>query len=544
MGTNSQRFIKGLKRMTKVLIADKMSVLAENVFKNRGIDVDVITGLSNDELAEKIKDYHGLVVRSSSEATAKVIDNAPHLKVIGRAGIGVDNIDIPAASKKGVVVMNTPYGNSITTAEHALAMLMALARKIPQADHSTHNGLWEKSKFMGVELMGKTLGIIGCGNIGSIVADRAIGLKMRVVGFDPYLTAERAEQMGIEKVELDELFNRADFISLHTPKTDKTAGIINKDSLAKMKDGVRIINCARGGLIIEEDLKQALESGKVAGAALDVFEVEPAKENALFGMENVIATPHLGASTSEAQEKVAEQIAEQIADYLLSGAVTNALNMPSVSAEDAPKLKPYMKLAEVLGSFVGQVTRSAIRKVTVSYEGQATEMNIKPLTAIALKGVLSNLSEGVNLVSAPEVAKAKGIEVEESTVSKDSAYHTLIRLTVETDNQQRTISGTLSADSERAPRIVDIKGIGMDAKPARYMLYITNNDKPGFIGQVGTVLGQNNVNIADFYLGRLKAGSEAIILASIDGGASPEAIEALRNLENANQVVYLTFDML
>ncbi len=530
--------------MTKVLIADKMSPLAENVFKNRGVDYDVITGLSNDELAEKIKDYHGLVVRSSSQATAKVIENAPHLKVIGRAGIGVDNIDIPAASKNGVVVMNTPYGNSITTAEHALAMLMSLARNIPQANDSTHRGLWEKSKFMGVELMGKTLGIIGCGNIGSIVAERALGLKMRVIGFDPYLTAERAQQMGIEKVELDALFARADFISLHTPKTEKTAGIINKDSLAKMKDGVRIINCARGGLIIEEDLKQALESGKVAGAALDVFEVEPAKDNALFGMENLVVTPHLGASTSEAQEKVAEQIAEQIADYLLNGAVSNALNMPSVSAEDAPKLKPYMKLAEVLGSFVGQVTRSAIRKITVSYEGQAAEMNIKPLTAIALKGLLANLSEGVNLVSAPEVAKAKGIAVEETIISKESGYHTLITITIESDNQTRSISGTLSADSDRAPRIVDIKGIGMDAKPARHMLYITNNDKPGFIGQVGTVLGQNNVNIADFYLGRLKAGSEAIILASIDGGASPTAIEALKNLENAKQVVYLTFDMI
>ncbi len=530
--------------MTKVLIADKMSELAENVFKNRGIEVDVITGLSNKELAEKIKDYHGLIVRSSSKATANVIENALNLKVIGRAGIGVDNIDIPAASKKGIVVMNTPYGNSITTAEHAVAMLMALARNIPQANSSTHKGAWEKSKFMGVELMGKTLGIIGCGNIGSIVADRAIGLKMRVIGFDPYLTLERAEQMGIEKVEFDELLARADFISLHTPKTDKTAGIINKESIAKMKKDVRIVNCARGGLIIEEDLKQALKSGKVAATALDVFEVEPAKENDLFGMENVIATPHLGASTSEAQEKVAEQIAEQIADYLLNGAVTNALNMPSVSAEDAPKLKPYMKLAEVLGSFVGQVTQSALRKITVSYEGQAAEMNIKPLTAIALKGVLSNLSEGVNLVSAPEVAKAKGIEVEESVISKEGTYHTLIRITVTTDNQIRSISGTLSADSYREPRIVDIKGIGMDARPAKHMLYITNNDKPGFIGQVGTVLGENKVNIADFYLGRLEAGSEAIILASIDGGASEEAIKALENLENANQVAYLTFDML
>ncbi|MFV0431466.1 MAG: phosphoglycerate dehydrogenase [Alphaproteobacteria bacterium] len=530
--------------MPKVLIADKMSPLAEGVFKSRKIDVDVITGLSNDELAEKIKDYDGLVVRSSSSATAKVIENAPNLKVVGRAGIGVDNIDIPAASKHGVVVMNTPFGNSITTAEHAIAMMMALSRKIPQANTSTHGGKWEKSKFMGVELMGKTLGVIGCGNIGSIAADRALGLKMKVVGYDPFLTLERAEKLGIEKVELDELFARADFITLHTPKTDKTAGILNKEAFAKMKDGVRIINCARGGLVIEADLKEALESGKVAAAALDVFEVEPAKENPLFGMENVIVTPHLGASTSEAQEKVAVQIAEQIADYLLTGAVTNALNMPSVSADEAPKLKPYMKLAEVLGSFVGQVTQSAIHKISIAYEGQAAELNVKPLTAIALKGVLASQSEGINLVSAPTIAQARGIEVEESVITKESAYHTLIRITVETNNQTRSLSGTLTADTNRDPRIVDIKGIGMDAKPAKHMLYITNNDKPGFIGQVGTLLGRYDINIANFYLGRLSAGSEAIILASIDGEASGEALSELRGLENATQVSYLTFDML
>ncbi|MFV0321318.1 MAG: phosphoglycerate dehydrogenase [Alphaproteobacteria bacterium] len=530
--------------MPKVLIADKMSPLAEGVFKARGVDVDVITGLTNDELAKKIADYDGLVVRSASSATANVIDNAKNLKVVGRAGIGVDNIDIPAASKKGVVVMNTPFGNSITTAEHAIAMIMSLARKIPQANISTHAGKWEKSKFMGVELMGKTLGIIGCGNIGSIAADRGLGLKMRVIGYDPFLSSERAQQIGIEKVELDELFARADFISLHTPKTDKTAGIINKESLAKMKDGVRIVNCARGGLIIEADLKEALDSGKVAGAALDVFEVEPAKENILFGMDNVIVTPHLGASTSEAQEKVAVQIAEQIADYLLNGAVTNALNMPSVSAEDAPKLKPYMKLAEVLGSFVGQVTQTAIKKITIAYEGQAAQLNTKPLTAIALKGVLASQSEGINLVSAPAIAQSRGIEVGETVITKEGTYHTLIRITVETENQVRSISGTLSSDASREPRIVDIKGIGMDAKPAKHMLYITNNDKPGFIGQVGTLLGSHKVNIADFYLGRLDAGKEAIILTSIDGEVSVEALAELKRLENAKQVEYLTFDIL
>ena len=379
--------------MVKVLISDKMSPRAEEIFKERGVEVDYKPGMTPEELKACIGEYDGLAIRSATKATAEIIEAADNLKVIGRAGIGTDNIDKPAATSKGIVVMNTPFGNAITTAEHAITLMMATARQIPAANASTHASKWEKSRFMGVEVMGKTLGLIGAGNIGSGVAERAIGLKMKVVAYDPYLSPERAQEIGVEKVELDDLFKRADFISLHTPMTDSTRGIVNKEAFAKMKDGVRIVNCARGGLVVEADLLEALESGKCAGAALDVFEEEPAKDNPLFGREDVICTPHLGASTSEAQVNVAVQIAEQIADYLLTGAVTNALNMPSVSAEDAPKLAPYLKLAEQLGSFAGQVTVTGIEKVEIEYEGHAAELNTKPITAVVLQGLLSPMLE-------------------------------------------------------------------------------------------------------------------------------------------------------
>ena len=346
--------------MPKVLISDVMSVRAEAVFKERGIEVDVITGMDPQELKNCIGEYHGLAVRSSTKVDEEIVAAAKKLKVIGRAGIGVDNIDVSAASARGIVVMNTPFGNSITTAEHAIAMMFALARDIPLASASTHSGKWEKSNFMGVELTAKTLGIIGCGNIGAIVADRALGLKMKVIAYDPYLSIERASEIGIEKIELNELFMRSDFISLHTPMTDATKGIINADALARMKDGVRIINCARGGLINEPDLKVAIETGKVSGAGIDVFEVEPALDNILFGLDKVIATPHLGASTDEAQVNVAIQVAEQLSDYLNDGTVINSINMPSVSAEDATKLAPYLELAEQIGSFAGQVTELSL----------------------------------------------------------------------------------------------------------------------------------------------------------------------------------------
>ena len=525
--------------MAKVLISDKMSPLAEEKFKERGVEVDYKPGMSPEELKACIGDYDGLAVRSATKATAEILEAAGNLKVIGRAGIGVDNIDVAAATQRGMVVMNTPFGNSITTAEHAIAMMLSLTRMIPQANASTHEGKWEKSKFMGTELMGKTLGIIGCGNIGSIVADRAQGLKMKVIAHDPFLTVECAEGLGVDKVELDELLARSDFISLHTPKTDATTGIINAKSLAAMKKGVRIINCARGGLIIEEDLKEALESGHVAAAAMDVFAVEPATENVLFGMSQVVATPHLGASTTEAQEKVAVQVAEQMADYLLTGAVVNALNMPSLSAEDAPKLRPYMKLAEQLGSFAGQVTESGIKGVTIEYEGHVADLNTKPLTAVILQGLLSPLLESVNMVSAPVIARERNIDITETIHERATAYQSLIKLTVITEHQTRSVSGTLFA-SDR-PRIVEIKAIPIDAELGPHMLYITNEDKPGLIGALGTALGDAGINIATFQLGRRKEGGDAIALIEVDQEASDGLLEKLRALPLVKQAKALVF---
>jgi len=525
--------------MVKVLISDKMSPRAEEIFKERGVEVDYKPGMTPEELQACIGEYDGLAIRSATKATADIIDAADNLKVIGRAGIGTDNIDKAAATGKGIVVMNTPYGNAITTAEHAITLMMATARQIPAANASTHAGKWEKSRFMGVEVLGKTLGLIGAGNIGSVVADRAIGLKMKVVAYDPYLSPERAQDIGVEKVELDELFARADFMSLHTPMTDSTRGIVNAEAFAKMKDGVRIVNCARGGLVVEKDLLAALESGKCAGAALDVFEEEPAKDNALFGREDVICTPHLGASTTEAQVNVAVQIAEQIADYLLTGAVTNALNMPSVSAEDAPKLAPYMKLAEQLGSFAGQVTQSGIEAVTIEYEGHAAELNTKPITAVILQGLLSPMLEGVNMVSAPVIAKERDIDITEVTHERPTEYQTLITLTVKTETQTRCVKGTLFAGKD--PRIVDIKGITMDAKLGEHMLFLTNHDKPGFIGGLGTVLGDAGINVATFNLGRGEEGGEALALIEVDQAVDDNVLDELRALPQVVRAQALRF---
>ncbi len=525
--------------MPKVLISDKMSPRAEAIFKERGIEVDVITGLKPDELKAKIGEYDGLAIRSSTKATADIIASANNLKVIGRAGIGVDNVDIHAATAAGIVVMNTPFGNAITTAEHAIAMMMSVARDIPAANASSHAGKWEKTRFMGVELMGKTLGLIGCGNIGSVVADRAQGLKMKVIAFDPYLSLERAVDLGVEKVELDELFSRIDFLTLHTPLTDSTRNIVNADAIGKMKKGVRIINCARGGLVDEAALKDALDSGHVAGAALDVFESEPATDNALFGMENVVCTPHLGASTSEAQENVAIQIAEQISDYLLTGAVENALNMPSVTAEEAPRLKPYLKLAEQMGSFAGQLTQSGIKSVTIEYEGQCAELNTKPITSVVLAGILTPLLESVNMVSAPVVAKDRDIDITEVKHERAGAYQTMIRLTITTESQTRTIAGTLFAGAE--PRIVEIKGIPMDAKLGENMLFITNHDKPGFIGSLGMLLGNSKINIATFNLGRADVGSDAIALIEVDQLIADNVMDEIRALPQVVRAQQLSF---
>ncbi|NQV79520.1 MAG: phosphoglycerate dehydrogenase, partial [Alphaproteobacteria bacterium] len=438
------------------------------------------------------------------------------------------------------IVMNTPFGNSITTAEHAIAMMLSLARQIPTANASTHSGKWEKSRFMGVEVYGKTLGLIGCGNIGSIVADRAQGLKMKVVAYDPYLSPDRAADLGVEKVELADLFARADFITLHTPLTEATKGIIDKDAIATMRTGVRIINCARGGLVVEEDLKAGIESGKVAGAAMDVFAQEPARENILFGMDEVIATPHLGASTNEAQENVAIQVAEQMADYLMAGAVTNALNMPSISAEDAPKLRPYLKLAAQVGSFLGQLVESGMKSVRIDYEGQVALLNTKPLTAVVLEGLLQPQMDSVNMVNAPVIARERDIDVTEATNERSAEYHSLIRLTVKGDGNEMVVAGSLFADTN--PRIVHVNGIDIEAELSANTLFVTNDDLPGFIGRLGMELGESGVNIATFHLGRKASGSEAMSLIATDEPVSDEVLAKIRALPLVNAAKFLRFN--
>src|SRR5579884_1696818 len=524
-----------------VLISDALSPAAVAIFKDRGLRVEFQPTLGKDKekLAETIGGFDGLAIRSATKVTAKLLEKANGLKVIGRAGIGVDNVDIPAATARGIIVMNTPFGNSITTAEHAITLMLSLARQIPEADASTRAGKWEKNKFLGVEIFGKTLGIIGCGNIGSIVADRAIGLKMKVIAYDPYLSVERALHLGVEKVELDELLRRADFITLHTPLTDKTRNIINAQALGRTKKGVRLINCARGELIEEAALLEALKSGHVAGAALDVFREEPPPPSPLFELPNVVCTPHLGASTTEAQENVALQVAEQMSDYLLRGAITNAVNFPSISAEEAPKLKPFIALAEKLGSFAGQLTESGIAKVQIAYEGLVAQMNTRALTSAALAGLLRPMLGDVNVVSAPVVAKERGIVVEETTREMPEDYESLITVTVTTERQSRHVSGTVFADGR--PRIVNIKGIRMDAEFGASMIYITNLDKPGFIGKFSSTLGDAGINIATFHVGRDKPGGSAIALIEIDGELPEEVLAKVRALPQVQQAKPLRF---
>jgi D-3-phosphoglycerate dehydrogenase len=516
-----------------------MDPKAAEIFRAHGVEVDERPGLTKDELKAIIGDYDGLAIRSATKVTADVLDAATNLKVIGRAGIGVDNVDIPAATARGIVVMNTPFGNSITTAEHAIALMFALARELPAADASTQAGKWEKNRFMGVELTSKTLGLIGAGNIGSIVADRALGLKMKVIAYDPFLTPERAVDLGIEKVELDALLARADFITLHTPLTDQTRNILSRENLAKTRKGVRIVNCARGGLIDEAALKDALESGHVGGAALDVFVEEPAKDNPLFGAPNLVATPHLGASTTEAQVNVAIQVAEQISDYLVRGGVTNALNMPSLSAEEAPKLRPYMALAEKLGGLVGQVEGTRIERVAIEVEGAAAALNQKPITGAVLAGLMRVYSDTVNMVNAPFLAKERGLDVREVRHDREGDYHTLVRVTVQTPAGERSVAGTLFGNA--APRLVDMFGVAIEAELEGEMIYIVNEDAPGFIGRLGTALGAEGVNIATFHLGRREAGGEAVALVAVDGHIRPELVRQLEALPGVKRVSPLRF---
>ncbi len=525
----------------KVLISDALSDTVVQIFKDRGIDVTFEPKLGKDKekLAGMIGEFDGLAIRSATKVTEKLIGKADKLRVVGRAGIGVDNVDIKAATARGIIVMNTPFGNSITTAEHAVSMMLSLARQIPQANASTHQGKWEKSRFMGVELFNKTLGIIGCGNIGAIVADRAHGLKMRVISFDPFLSAERAQELGVEKVELEQLLARADFISLHTPLTDQTRNILSAESLAKTKPGVRVINCARGGLIDEAALADALRSGHVAGAALDVFAQEPAESNELFDMDNVICTPHLGASTDEAQENVAVQVAEQMADYLLKGAITNAINFPSISAEDAPRLTPWVRLAEQLGSFAGQLTGVALKGIHIEYCGDVSELNIKPMTAAALAGVMRSTLQDVNMVSASSIAKERGIAVEELLCDVGGIYESYIKLTVKTAEYNRSIAGTVF--SEDRLRIIQVRDIDMDFELTPHMMFIRNSDKPGFIGSFGQLLGDHGVNIATFNLGREMPGGDAITVVALDEPITDDVLAEVTALPHVVRAKRLAF---
>ena len=527
----------------KVLISDKLSPAAVQIFKDRGIDVDFQPDLGKDKakLLEVIGNYDGLAIRSATKATEKIIAAADNLKVIGRAGIGVDNVDIPAASKKGIIVMNTPFGTSITTAEHAISMMMAVARQIPEANASTHAGKWEKSRFMGVELTGKTLGVIGAGNIGSIVIDRAQGLKMKVVAYDPFLSEERATDIGVEKVELEELLTRSDFITMHVPLTDQTRNILSRENIAKLKKGVRIVNCARGGLVDEEALAEALKDGHVAGAAFDVFAVEPATESPLFNLPNVVVTPHLGAATTEAQENVALQVAEQMSDYLLTGAVQNALNMPSVTAEEAKVMGPWIKLAGHLGNFTGQMTDEPIKAINILFDGEASEMNLKALTASVIAGIMMKSNPDTNMVSAPVIAKERGIKVSTTKQDQSGAFEGYIKVTVVTEERERSVAGTVFSDGK--PRFIQIKGINIDAEIGEHMVYTTNEDRPGIIGALGSTMGANDVNIANFTLGRAGVKGEAIALLYVDEPVPAPALAALRDTGLFKQVTTLKFNV-
>ena len=528
---------------SKVLVSDKLSETAVQIFRDRGIDVDFdpSIGKDKDKLLAVIDQYDGLAIRSATKATEKIINAATNLKVIGRAGIGVDNIDRAAASKKGVIVMNTPFGNMITTAEHAIAMMFAVARQIPEASASTHAGKWEKSNFMGVELTGKTLGVIGAGNIGGIVCERALGLKMKVMAYDPFLSEERADKLGVQKVDLDDLLARADFITLHVPKTEQTSNILNAEAIAKMKPGVRVINCARGGLVDEAALAEALKSGHVAGAAFDVFEVEPATDSPLFNLPNVVCTPHLGAATTEAQENVAVQVAEQMSDYLLTGAVTNALNMPSVTAEEAKIMGPWLALAGHLGAFIGQMTSEPIKAIPILYDRIVSSMNLAALNCGVVAGIMKAGIPDVNMVSAPVIAEERGIKISTTNQNKSGVFDAYIKVTVVTETRERSVAGTVFSDGK--PRFIQIKGINVDAEIGRHMLYTTNNDVPGIIGVLGSIMGKNNVNIANFTLGRASEGGQAIALLYVDAPVSDVVLAELQATGKFNQVSHLEFDV-
>lgn len=519
--------------MYKVLVCDGITEEGAQILKSsKNIEAVIYNKLPKDELMQIVGDFDALAVRSATKVTAEVMDAAKKLKIVGRAGIGVDNIDVATATKRGIVVMNTPGGNTITTAEHTIAMMMSLTRKIPAATMSMKNGKWEKNKFMGREIYNKTLGVIGLGNIGSIVADRAKGLKMNVIAYDPFITPDLAAKRGVELVPLDEIYRRSHYITVHVPLLEETKNLINKDTIARMRDGVFVINCARGGIVNEKDLYEAMVSGKVAGAAFDVFEQEPTSpDNPLLTLDNFICTPHLGASTEEAQINVSIAVAEQIVDFLERGIIVNAVNVPSLTSEEMSYLSPFLNLTERLGKFSAQFIKGAVKEVTIEYDGEVAEKKTNVLTTSFLKGFFSKvLEEGeVNFVNAPAIAKDRGIKVLEVKGETKKDYSNLIGISFKTDTEQYFIAGTLFGSE---PRIVKINNFPVEGVPDGHMLMIYNHDKPGVIGNIGSTLGKINVNIGSMRFGREKLGGMAISLLHIDSPANKEIINELLRLPN------------
>ncbi len=505
-----------MEEIKKVLVSDPLSKKGLEILgKAKNLKYDIKSGLPPEELKKIITEYDGIIIRSETKLKAEIIEAGDRLKVIGRAGIGLDNVDLSAATKKGIVVMNTPQENAIAAAEHTIAMMLSISRKIPQATSSMKAGKWEKKKFMGVELYNKTFGIIGIGVIGTIVADRARALKMRVIAYDPYISKEVAEKKGVDLVSLDELLSRSDFISVHSPLTEETRNLIDKNAFSKMKDGVILINCARGGIVNEKDLYDAIKEGKVAGAALDVFEKEPAIGNPLLELEEVISTPHLGASTAEAQENVAIAIAQQVVDYLILGEARNAVNLPMVSPDILPFMRPYLKLGEKLGSFLGQISNYAIEEVVIEYHGEVVEYGIKPITTSVLKGLLTPfVGETVNFVNAQIMAKERGIRITESTIAKAEDFASLVAITARSKMEQNYIAGTLFGRKEL--RIVRLNDFFIEAIPEGHILLVNNYDRPGVIGNIGATLGDKNINIAMMQFGRDRMGGNAISLLHLD----------------------------
>ncbi len=518
---------------TKILVTDEVTDSGLQPLRNAGFTVEKQTGLAPESLREALRDCHGLVVRSETKVTAELMDAAPTLRVIGRAGVGVDNIDVPAATARGIVVMNAPDGNTITTAEHTIALLIALARRVPQANSSLKAGRWERKSFIGVELQRKTLGIVGLGRIGRVVAGRARAFGMNVVAYDPFMSPEQARDLEIELAPLDDVFARADFLTVHTPLTPDTKGIVGREAFSKMKRGVRIINCARGGLVDEGALFEAIQSDVVAGAALDVFEQEPPPvDHPLLALEKVIVTPHLGASTTEAQEGVAFTVAEQMRDYLLTGALRGAVNVPALGAKELNALQPYITLAESLGRFQAQLVDSGVREVRLEYAGEIVDLDAAPVTRSFLAGLLRDVSARVNVVNAFLIAEERGIHVTTTYLRAATDSAPAIRTHVITSIGEQTLAGTIFGYSGggREGRITEINGFHIEAVPHGHMLVLRNRDVPGVIGRVGTILGEHGVNISHFHLGRRERGGEAMAVIEIDAALDQETLNSLRSL--------------